>query len=88
MDPHISPWGRYCAGFESIWASLLGEFKGQPGARASVQAGHQGPRGVAAELPRVSSNNPRQPLGEAIRKHVVQVAENSVEDVSVLHGVA
>jgi len=31
-----------------------------------TQAGHQGPRGVAAELPGVASNNSRQPLGNEI----------------------
>jgi len=52
-----------------------------------AQAGHQGPRGVTAELPGVASNNPRQPLGDAIRRHVVQSVESCVVDVAVLHGV-
>jgi len=52
-----------------------------------TQAGHQGPRGVAAELPGVASSNSRQPLGNAIRGHVVQLVESRVGNFAVLHGV-
>jgi len=48
------------------------------GNHCGAQAGHQGPRGVAAEFPRVASHFARQPLRNAIRWDVVQLVAGGV----------
>jgi len=52
-----------------------------------AQAGHQGPRRVAAELPGVACNDTCRPLRNTIPGDVVQLGEGGVRDVTVLHGI-
>ena len=51
-----------------------------------TQAGHQGPRGAAAEFPGVASLHARSPLRNAIRGDVVVPVDGNVGGVMVFHG--